>query len=360
MKIALANNLFYPHNKGGAEKVLYEMADQYIAKNNEVIIITTAPKKKEELRALDSSYKIYQIPSSLYNLADFSKARRFFWHLNNFCNPKKRITLMKILKKEKPDLLITHNLVGLGFFLSQIASKLKIKHQHFLHDVQLLHPSGLMMLGEEENMDKLSSKIYQSLTKRYFKKTDKIISPSEWLLKEHLQRGFFLNKETEIRRLRQDNHINNNITAPNKQFGSNFLFVGQLEKHKGLALLLNSFSQLKNKDASLRIVGTGLEEKLVNKAQSNDRRIEYLGYLESNQVKEEMRKACFLIVPSLCYENSPTIIYEANEQSLRIIAADIGGISEIIKSSDILFKAGDEGDLLEKLNNACLPGPHIL
>jgi len=355
MKIVLANNLFEPYNRGGAEKVMKEMADNFLNAGHEVIIISTIPKDKNEFKSLtNSNYQIYQIPSSYYNLANYSKLRKLLWHLNNFCNPKKRITYHKILKKEKPDLIITHNLVGLGFFLASIAQGLNIKHEHFLHDIQLLHPSGLMMLNKEDNINKLPAKIYQRLTRSYFKKTNKIISPSNWLLREHITRGFFPGKETEIRRLKtsiltEANKIMNNEKTIESQNTNHFLFVAQLEEHKGLNFLLEVFSKFENKLATLTIIGRGKEIDLVKKYASSDKRLNYLGYLENLEIKQEMEKADFLIIPSLCYENSPTVIYEANAVNLKIIAANIGGIPEIIKTNDILFTAGNKTDLLEKL-----------
>ena len=99
----------------------------------------------------------------------------------------------------------------------------------------------------------------------------------------------------------------------------------------------------------MRIVGNGDDLKEAKKIAGDDKRFIFLGRLNSEEVKAEMKKAGALIVPSLCYENSPTVIYEANDLNLKVIAANIGGIPEIVKKNDLLFKAGDEKDLLDKL-----------
>jgi len=39
-----------------------------------------------------------------------------------------------------------------------------------------------------------------------------------------------------------------------------FLYVGQIEKHKGVDLLLDAFSELKDKNSQLWIVGDGNNE----------------------------------------------------------------------------------------------------
>ena len=62
-----------------------------------------------------------------------------------------------------------------------------------------------------------------------------------------------------------------------------------------------------------------------------------------------MQSSDCLIIPSLCYENAPATIYEAHAANLSVLAANIGGIPEIINSKDKLFKPGDENDLKEKI-----------
>lgn len=349
MKIALAHNLYEPYAKGGAEKVVKEMAEKLSALGNEVFIITTEPKKKSLIKSrTENNLKKYYLPSSYYNLSETPKALRLFWHLNNFYNPKKKKVIKEILETEKPDLIITHNLIGLGFFLVKVAEKLKISHEHFLHDIQLLHPSGLMISGKEKKVDSLISKLYQNLTKKYFSNSEKIISPSSWLLDEHLKRGFFENKDTEIRPLRIKT-LDAKENLLEAKFGKDYLFVGQIEKHKGIIFLIKTFKLLEDNEVNLRIIGNGDDLKEAKKIAGDDKRFIFLGRLSGEGVEEEMRKSSALIVPSLCYENSPTVIYEANDLNLKVIAANIGGIPEIIKENDLLFKAGDEKDLLDKL-----------
>lgn len=346
MKILLAHNLYEPYAKGGAEKVVQEMINSFLIDNHELILITTKPKvKNKEIEIkTENNLKIYYFPSAYYNLSKINKAFRLFWHLSNFYNPKRKNHYQTIISQEKPDLVITHNLIGLGFFLLNLIKKTKIDHQHFLHDIQLLHPSGLMMLGKEKMINSCLAKLYQKFTKTYFTATNKIISPSNWLLQEHLSRGFFSGKETEIKPFK-----NLIVIDDIKNENKNFLFVGQLEKHKGIIFLINAFKKLESHDSKLTIIGSGSDEKEARKLAQTDNRIIFLGKMTAIEVKAEMQKHDALIVPSLCYENSPTVIYEAQETKLRVIAANIGGIKEIIQKNDCLFKAGNEEDLLNKL-----------
>lgn len=354
MKIILAHNLYGVYAKGGAEKAVQRMAEDFISKGHEVVIISTEPKsdkyKKIEAEIKDETNnprKIY-IPSKYYYLHQTPKALRLFWHFNNFCNPIKLAKYKKIIKQEKPDLVISHNLVGLGFFFNRVLEKNNIRHEHFLHDIQLLHPSGLMIKNQEKKLDSLAARAYQYITKSYFKKINKIISPSSWLLEEHISRGFFENLDSEIRPLMETKREQEKRES---EKNNKFIFVGQLEEHKGIIFLIQAFKKIKDDNLSLTILGSGEAEKKAKELARDDKRINFLGYLDKDQLKNEMINSDALIVPSLCYENSPTVIYEANELNLKVIAADIGGISEIIKTRDKLFEAASETELIKAIEN---------
>ena len=46
MKICLINNLYKPYNRGGAERVVEAMADDYYKSGNDIVIISTRPYRE--------------------------------------------------------------------------------------------------------------------------------------------------------------------------------------------------------------------------------------------------------------------------------------------------------------------------
>jgi glycosyltransferase involved in cell wall biosynthesis len=358
MKIALANNLYYPYNRGGAETVIKKMVTDLRAQNHEVILFTLHPKKDAPLEKIristEDGIKIYRLASNYFRLAEFNPLKKIFWHLGNIFSWEKTAAIKKILIEEKPELIITHNLMGLGFQLPRAIKKLNIHHEHYLHDIQLLHPSGLMMFGEEWRVDSFSAKIYQHFTRNAFNSPAKVISPSDWLLKEHLKRGFFKDSTKEVKK----SNIIEDKTAisqreNNLQPTKNFLFVGQIEDHKGIILLVATFKKaLRTKpDIYLTIAGDGSLLEEAKKIAKKNTHIEFRGRVDNSEIKSLMATSAYLIVPSLCYENSPTTIYEAHSVGLPVIAANIGGIPEIIKAGDRLFQPGDIDDLVKNILN---------
>jgi len=88
----------------------------------------------------------------------------------------------------------------------------------------------------------------------------------------------------------------------------------------------------------------------VKKISQNDTRIEIIGKKTREEIIEKLTEVDCLIVPSLCYENSPTVIYEAKHFDLPIIASDLGGIPELLTTNDFLFEPKNEDDLINKIN----------
>lgn len=346
MKIALANNLYYPYKRGGAESVVEEMIAQFKKEGHEVFLITCRPKN--DLDPAPNGVKTYYFPSDYSRLADIPAYLRVFWHAKNIFSFSQTARIKKVLLTEKPDIVVTHNLMGLGFRLPCLLKKLEIRHEHFLHDIQLLYPSGLMMLGHEYIIDSWPAKIYQLFTRAFFASPTKVISPSLWLLGQHRLRGFFHDSETEIRNLNQiQKPAEEKNVAQEKTCFNNFLFVGQIEKHKGIILLIKAFIlALESKpNLKLTIIGSGSQLAEAQDLSKNYHQIIFGGRKESTEVQKIMSESDCLVIPSLCYENTPMTIHEAHNAGLTVLAANIGGIPEIINGQDRLFKAGDIMDL---------------
>jgi glycosyltransferase involved in cell wall biosynthesis len=339
MKIAVINNLYPPFDKGGAEKIAYQQVKKLEKKKHQVFVITTKSKNQ---KISDQETKIFYLNSLYTNLSKINKLWRLFWHLWQFLKPQTKI--IKILKKEKPDLVISHNLLGIGWRLPVVLKRLNIQHQHVLHDIQLLHPSGLILLGQENIINNQVAKVYQFLTRKIFKNTNKVISPSKWLLDIHKRKKFFESSKLEIRL--NYNLENINISWPKKI--KKLLFIGQLEKHKGILFLLKCAKnwEEKNYNFNLDIIGDGSLKEVIEKVTKNSSNIKYLGKINNKQINEKFKNYDCLIVPSLCYENSPTVIFEASKAGLAIIASKIGGISELKEKFNLrLFTPNNQKEL---------------
>lgn len=329
MKIGLINNLYKPYQKGGAERVVEILNDQLIELGHSTFIISTKPEETKS----NEEKNTYYLNSSYSKLNQFSFISRLAWQLTNLVNIKKYQEVLNILKTEKPDLVITNNLMGLGLLTPLAIKKSGAKHIHVLHDIQLLHPSGLMYFGHEDLITSIFAKVYQQVVKLILTKFT-VVSPSKWLLDLHQAHDLFKNSKTKV----IANPFIKKQTPLTKSVSRDFIFIGQLEYHKGVDLFTEAAKRFA--DYNFLIVGSGSLEI----TETNNLKV--LGKKTSDEVSALLNNSLAAIIPSRCYENSPTVIYEAAAVNTPTIAANLGGIPELIeKFGGLLF----ESDNLDSL-----------
>lgn len=348
MKVCLINNLYKPFNRGGAEKVCETTVRGLIKAGHEVFIITTKPRGQKS-QILNLNFQIYYLDSLYYCLNKLPKFLRVFWHIWNMFNIINYFKIKKILRAEKCDIAITNNLMGVGFLTPLASKNLKIKHLHIAHDLQLIHPSGLIYYGAERKIDNLFAKIYANACRWLFAWPQVIIFPSRWLKNFYLKKNFFAQAKIYVLANPID-AMPQSMSVPASKF--KFLFLGQIEKHKGVFLLLAAFNKIKEKylEVELLLVGAGSQIELARKIAANNKNIKFLGWPGDEQADKLLLSASCLVYPSLVYENCPNAIERAMATGLPVLGSELGGISELLSAgAGLLFKPADANDLAEKM-----------
>ena len=127
------------------------------------------------------------------------------------------------------------------------------------------------------------------------------------------------------------------------------LYVGRLSAEKGVLALVDAWSEPgRALDCPLRIAGDGpLAERLRRRAGPS---VRLLGPLAPAEVAAEMARAAFLVVPSECHEGFPMVIAEAYARALPVLAANIGGLAEIVEDgvTGLHFAPFDARDLARR------------
>ena len=120
-----------------------------------------------------------------------------------------------------------------------------------------------------------------------------------------------------------------------------FLFVGRLEKIKGLDDVIPVFSDYI--DADFLIIGTGEYEAELKKRAQGISNVRFLGRLAPDELSKYYRSAIALIVPSVCFETFGIILIESFREGTPVIARDIGPFREIVEQCNggILFNDAD-------------------
>jgi glycosyltransferase involved in cell wall biosynthesis len=190
---------------------------------------------------------------------------------------------------------------------------------------------------------------YTGLMKSAVKHIDLFISPSRFGKMKHREMGlrrpithlpyFLAHHETP-----PSGSLQEDLSPPEKPY---FLFVGRLEKLKGLQTIIPLFRNYKK--AALWVAGKGNFESALWRLADGASTIRFLGHLSQQRLQSLYRNALAVIVPSICYDVFPNVILEAYRERTPAIVRDLGGMPEFVRESGGGFVYDTENALVEAM-----------
>jgi glycosyltransferase involved in cell wall biosynthesis len=212
-------------------------------------------------------------------------------------------------------------------------------------------------------------------TRRICRDVDLFLAPSEFLLRRYVSCGLARAKIVLVK-----HGMRHFPTVPRKERRGpiRFGYIGALHPQKGIHLLLEAFQHVGH-DASLHVFGSvfgspisrSFWRRVRDRATPN---VFFHGAYDNDRVGEVLADLDVVVVPSLWYENSPLTILEAFVAGVPVIAADAGGMAELVRDevNGLRFRRGDVEDLhatlrrvagdpeiLDRLRRGILPVPTI-
>lgn len=353
MTIAVITSLYRPLARGGAEIVVETIVDE-LKKKHRVIVITTSRwqnwRSLSTRRSQEDGVIVYRFyPFNVFSFASIEDGKPFFlrlvWHMFDTFNIHSFFVVRGILKKEKPDAVMTHNIKGIGYSIMQAVKNSGLFHIHTLHDLQLLAPSGVVGIGQDRTLlFRISAGFFSAVHKALFGSPAVVVFPSRFLKSFYDRWKFFPQSHGIVlpnplpQKILLSSEMSESSSSQkrNQSFQEGrrtFLYLGLIKKQKGIFVLMKAFISYQNPHARLLIAGSGQDEKSVCALGRRDARIAFLGYQNRTRLAEIFSDVHFLVVPSLLYENSPLVIYESFARGVPAIVSESGGASELISDT---------------------------
>ena len=366
MKIALLSFLYEPELGGGAAVVVNQLAHSLVQRSYSVVVITTwkgSYVKNDYVEGI----KIIRIPPmNLYWVGEKDKqsdSKKIIWQLVDIWNPLVYRVVRQILINEDADIVHSHKLRGLSPSIWSAAASAGVKKiVHTCHDYELLSPEGFFMgkvgtLAQEQN---LVMRPYQILRRYFSRLVHDATAPSRFVLDYHQKMGFFPVAKTgivpnshgfDVNELQKK--LSEISKLPKKDLARRFLYLGRLDKAKGIDLLCMAFLRLasQNQDFLLRIAGWGPLEESLREKYKHQNNIVFTGPVFGAQKAELFRDSDVLVAPSVVHEPFGIVIVEAYSYGLPVIASTAGAFSEIVRDGEtgLLVKPGSEDELYSAL-----------
>ncbi len=358
MKILLVNKFHYL--KGGSEKYYFDLANLLKENGHEVAFFSMQDEKN-----IKTDCKEYFVENSDMNSKNIFKA------LDVIYSKKNKKAMEKALDDFKPDIVHLNNFQRqLSASIIKPIKKRNIPIVFTAHDLQAICPAIVMLDNEKNICDKcingkymncikgkcvknsslksllgaIEGKYYRN-KKIYTKQIDKIITPSKYFKTMLVKDGVKADRVEILHNFIDVDEYSAKIEDEGYAF-----YYGRLAKEKGIFNLLNAINKVKNK--KLLIAGEGPDKEKIEKyiIENNlKQNVKLLGYLKTNQIKEYVRKARVIIVPSICRENCPYSILETLAIGRPIIGSNLGGIPELVVNNECGYIYNDEKTLIEKL-----------
>ena len=365
MKILQVNKFHYP--RGGADRYYLDLADSLSKAGHELAFFAMHHPKN-----LKTSWSKYFVSRVSFNENTWKYAWKIPGRTLYSLEAKRKFSAL--LKDFRPDIIHCHNIYHqLSPSILSAAKKAKIPVVMHVHDYSLVCPNHNLFTHEEVCQQCQPGKywpcvkrkcvknsrsasllaatelfLHQTFLNIYQKNIAMFISPSEFLKKTLISNKWPENKVRVVA-----NPFRRNLKSVETTGSKNyFLYFGRLSQEKGIDLAITALSL--NSKLNLKIVGRGPAKaslELLAKDLKVEDRIEFIGWQEGDELSHLITQAQAVLIPSRWLENFPLNALESLSLGTPIIAANIGGLPEIVNHQNgIIIKSEDAQALAKAMN----------
>ncbi|KYK27034.1 MAG: hypothetical protein AYK23_00315 [Candidatus Proteinoplasmatales archaeon SG8-5] len=345
----LLTSTFYPpyHLGGDAIHVKY-LADELVRRGHEVLVLHSVDafnvKRKNNGQVNLESDKVTTHPlrspfGRLSPLSAYVFGSSFYVEKN----------FERVLNEFPPDVVHHHNISLLGHTL--LRKRGRYKQLYTAHDHWLICPKNdYMRKGRMCEEKRCASCLMRNMRppqlwrkKLNLSDIDLTICPSAYMAGQLKELGLRMVVIPNFAPFQQ-------VDLPEGK-EDYFLYLGVIEEHKGIKILLNAFAESKNE---LVIGGKGSLSGWLEKVIERDHLSNRVRYLHEvgGEKWTYLAKASAVVIPSICLENSPLVALEALSVGTPIICTNMGGTREIAEkiSGNLVIPVDELHDRLRTLS----------
>ena len=302
---------------------------------------------------------LFRHNDELKNVSGISAALNTFWSGNSGQQLQEKIEAFK------PDVIHVHNtfpLLSPSVFWT--AERLRVPIVQTLHNFRLLCPQATFLRNGQICEDCLGTSPWRGVSRRCYRGSLPASAVLAGMTTLHRSIGTFRKRVTRYIALNdfcRDKFIQGGLPAERISVKPNFVdlpvssasearrggvYVGRLSPEKGVEVMWKALTTMSSGEG-LKVIGGGPMADLLEGASN----IRMLGQLPFGAVAQELSRASYLVLPSICYESFPRTLVEAYACGLPVIASRLGALAGLIdhQRTGLLFEPGNPAALAEAI-----------
>jgi glycosyltransferase involved in cell wall biosynthesis len=346
MKILFINNLGTLH--GGAEIMSDQLRRGLVERGHEVRILAGNQHGNGEYIA-DYTFKTFGGDSIL----------KIFFVFNPFA----LLALWKTLRQYKPDVVHLHNVSKASPFILPLLKNYPTVLT--IHDYLIFDPTRIKDIPSiEKNRSTLGNYFIDKPSLRFYIEKLRFIFfrsfSNKYIDAAIVCSNFFLTCAEESGLFNRIELVHNGIILPEQRPFINWntiLFVGRLDKIKGVNVLIEAGAKVKTRHPEIKIAiaGDGTELAYLKKITEDlDMKniVRFFGHQTPEKLTHLYDNSAIIAAPSLGPDNLPIVCIEAMATGRPVIGSDIGGIPDLIENgkNGILIPPNDPDSLADSIN----------
>jgi glycosyltransferase involved in cell wall biosynthesis len=311
---------------------------KWLAKQgHEVGVVTAADKDEPELRGdIIEGLRVWRLhfprPYTFWSHVKASKWLKPWWYLQDHFDPRNRTLMASVLEAFKPDCIDIHVITGIGYNCLREIGRCKIPSIYFLHDLNLACLWG----GMFKNGKICSKRCLECRVASHIRFADVTSIPFLGFCSPSRANLAKAASVLPLEKYKTASIFNANIyPAPTvshtKADHVRFLFVGRLDKTKGIDLLLSVLENLSQRYRfTVDLLGDGAQAKALRVRFGHHDWCHLKGHVSQESVSNHMIQSDVLCTPSIWAEPLGDVVIQALMLGLPVLGSGIGGIPELI------------------------------
>ena len=361
LNFCMITTFYPPYNFGGDGMGIYRLANAVAKLGHKVDIIHC----KDAFLVLDPKEPISNFPNHPNVTVHGLKSKLGF--VSPLLTQQTGYPFLKgkkiesILNRKTYDVIHYHNISLVGG--PKLLKKRKEITLYTTHEHWLVCPMHVLWKYNRELCKKRSCLLcsivwkrppqlwrYTRMLENALKNVDCFISPSRFTIKKHHELGlklpfvhmpYFLPLSEE--------HSYENEKESGQSFDKPyFLFVGRLEKIKGVQNLIPVFKNYSGAD--LLIAGDGEYGETLKSLANGNNNVRFLGRTSHRELRKLYKNALAVIVSSICYEVFGIIIIESFSMKTPVIVNDVSAPTDVVEESGGGLIYSNDEELIEAMN----------